>query len=81
MKVKLKLFAALRDVVGEAEQELSLDENTRAADVWARLREQHESLQRFDQPMTAVNQEYVASDALLCDGDELAFIPPVSGGV
>lgn len=81
MKVKLLLFAVLRDIVGDGELELELAEGSRPSDVWQQLRVRHERLRPFaDPPMTAVNEEYVAPDVPLSDGDELAFIPPVSGG-
>lgn len=81
MKIKLLLFAVLRDIVGSEEMTLELDPHSRPLDVWSLLRQRHPALANFaDPPMTAVNEEYVAPDAHLREGDELAFIPPVSGG-
>lgn len=81
MNVRLLLFAVLRDIVGTDEQMLTLTPGTRPVDVWEQLRSRHPRLAGFAQPpMTAVNQGYVAPDTPLNDGDELAFIPPVSGG-
>ena len=81
MKVRLLFFAVLRDIVGKSETEWEVPDGTRAADLWQRLRVQYEQLAAYAQPpMTAVNESYVRPDAVLRDGDEVAFIPPVAGG-
>ena len=80
MKVRLLFFAVLRDIVGKSETELEVPDGTRAADLWERLRAQHARLIAAPQPMTAVNESYVRPDAVLSEGDEVAFIPPVAGG-
>jgi molybdopterin synthase catalytic subunit len=80
MKVRLLYFAVLRDIVGKSETEWEVPDGTRAADLWQRLRAQHAKLAAAPQPMTAVNETYVRPDAMLRDGDEVAFIPPVAGG-
>lgn len=81
MRVRLLLFAVLKDVVGSSEQELDVPAGSSAGDVWTSLRAQHTRLQAYEKPpLTAVNLEYVGAETLLREGDELAFIPPVSGG-
>jgi molybdopterin converting factor subunit 1 len=81
MKVKMLLFAVLSDIVGEAVRELEVDDGTTALDLWSRLRERHPQLEAYERPpFTAVNEEYVAPETVLRNGDEVAFIPPVSGG-
>jgi MoaE-MoaD fusion protein len=74
VKVKVRLFAGLRERAGFAEREL---EGVReVADVWP-------ALGLGDEPeglLYAVNREYAESDRRLADGDEVALIPPVSGG-
>lgn len=70
----------LRDITGTSTAEVELPSGARAADVWERLRARHHELVGYRQPMVAVNEEYVAADQTLRDGDELAFIPPVAGG-
>jgi MoaE-MoaD fusion protein len=72
--VTVRLFAGLRERAGVAR--LELDDVARVADVWPRLG-------LGDEPsglMYAVNREYADRDAALRDGDEVALIPPVSGG-
>ena len=81
MKVRLLFFAVLRDIAGVDERELSLDEGATANDVWESLRRSYAKLAEYTQPpMIAINESYAAPDALLRDGDELAFIPPGAGG-
>ena len=74
MRVAVKLFAGLRERAGWSEREL--DGVDRVADVWA-------ALDLGDEPeglLYAVNKEYADGDRQLVDGDEVALIPPVSGG-
>ena len=81
MKVRLLFFAVLRDIAGSDERELALAEGTTAGEVWESLRRSYAKLAEYTQPpMVAINESYAAADAVLRDGDELAFIPPVAGG-
>jgi molybdopterin synthase catalytic subunit/molybdopterin converting factor small subunit len=76
MKIRVRLFAGLRERVGTGENEMELPAGARAGDVW-------ELLQIGDEPAGlayAVNRVYVGREHALADGDELAIIPPVSGG-
>jgi molybdopterin synthase catalytic subunit len=74
MRVTVRLFAGLRERAGTAR--LEIDGVTRVGDVWAKLG-------LGDEPgglLYAVNREYAGPDDALHDGDEVAVIPPVSGG-
>jgi MoaE-MoaD fusion protein len=76
MRIRVRLFAGLRERVGTGENEMELPEGARAKDVW-------DLLQVGPEPeglAYAVNREYVEREHPLSDGDELAIIPPVSGG-
>ena len=76
MRVAVKLFAALREQAGIRERELELADGARVDDVWP-------ALGLGDEPrglVYAVNRAYVDRSAALADGDEVALIPPVSGG-
>lgn len=78
-KVRVLLFAALRERLGAASLDLDLPADASVADVLATLERSASGLvgQRF---AVALNQRYVDRAALVSDGDELALIPPVSGG-
>ena len=81
MVVRVRLFAALREAVGRSEVELELPEGATPEDAWRRLLERHPGLSgRRASLATAVNGRYAAFDAPLAPGDEVVFIPPVSGG-
>ena len=78
MRVVVRLFAGLRERAGTGEQQVELAEGATAADVWASL---PDGLgERPDGLVLAVNRRYAAEDTPLADGDEVALIPPVSGG-
>jgi MoaE-MoaD fusion protein len=76
VKVAVKLFAALRERAGAGERELELADGACAADVWPALGLGNEP----DGLLYAVNREYAPRDRPLAEGDEVALIPPVSGG-
>jgi molybdopterin synthase catalytic subunit len=77
MVVRVRLFAALRERVGSAEREVELPDGATAADVWAALPELGAPPEGI---LYARNKEYVEPASPLEEGDELALIPPVSGG-
>jgi molybdopterin synthase catalytic subunit len=81
--VDVRLFASLREAAGAASLELALSPGATVADALARLAEQDARLGELLARLpvaAAVNREYATLDAALRDGDELALIPPVSGG-
>jgi molybdopterin converting factor subunit 1 len=81
MKVRLLLFAVLRDIVGSDERLLTLEEGATAGDVWQSLRGEFPTLGAYrEPPLVAVNESYAGATTALKDGDDLAFIPPVAGG-
>jgi molybdopterin converting factor subunit 1 len=76
VEVSVRLFAGLRERAGTGAVQLSLGDDATVADVWPAL-ELGEEPQGL---MLAVNKEYVRDNRALADGDEVALIPPVSGG-
>jgi molybdopterin synthase catalytic subunit len=76
MKVRIRLFATLRERAGADEVELDLPEQARVRDALDLLR----SVTSDVPVVMAINQEYATEDDVLQAGDELALIPPVSGG-
>ena len=80
-RVRLLLFAVLRDIVGTDQRDLVLAAGTSATQVWESLRRDNPRLQPYAvPPLTAINMTYASPETILREGDELAFIPPVSGG-
>ena len=76
IRVRVRLFAMLRERAGRSSVEVELAEGSTAGDVWA-------SLGIGEEPPAlgvAVNRAYADRTTALSDGDEVAFIPPVSGG-
>lgn len=81
MKVRVLLFARLRELAGGDELELEMTEGATLGELWSRLQERFPSLRAFvHPPLMAVNQEYASPDCALAGEDEVAFFPPVSGG-
>jgi molybdopterin synthase catalytic subunit len=82
LAVEVRLFAMLRERAGAASLELQVPAGTTVAEALTRLARWPELAELVDRlPVaTAVNREYVGRDTVLCEGDELALIPPVSGG-
>lgn len=76
MEVNVRLFAGLRERAGTPELSLELPEGARVSDALARLHE----LTAGVPVVMAVNHEYVDDGHVLAPGDEVALIPPVSGG-
>ena len=76
MFIALRLFAGLRELAGTGSRDVELPEGSAVRDVWP-------TLGLGEEPpglLYAVNKEYAPRDRELADGDEVALIPPVSGG-
>jgi molybdopterin converting factor small subunit len=81
MTVRLKLFAILRDKAGVAELPLALPAGATVAHAIETLAVQHPTLRpHLPRAAAAVNLARAAPDTVLNDNDELALLPPVSGG-
>ncbi len=81
MKARVRLFARLSELAGRREIEVELGEGLSAGEAYRLLCSQYPNLADYaDSVMYAVNAEYVSPEYPLRDGDELALIPPVSGG-
>ena len=79
MNYRILYFASLRDVAGsDVEEAQSLHTDARL--LYAELRQRHGFSLRQESLRLAVNGEFAAWDRALMDGDEIAFLPPVSGG-
>ena len=81
MTVRVRLFAVLREKAGVSECALELPEGSTVFGARSALLARLPALRdHIDRVAYAVNQSYVKLHACLNDGDELALIPPVSGG-
>jgi molybdopterin synthase sulfur carrier subunit len=81
MLVKVRLFASLREALGRGELQLELPEAATPEDAWRALVGVRPALaERRASLAVAVNREYAPFDRRLAAGDEVVFIPPVSGG-
>jgi molybdopterin converting factor subunit 1 len=81
MRVRIRLFASLRETAGVSAVPLELPPEASAEDAWGRLARDFPALApRRASLAVSVNRRYARFDAVLQDGDELVFIPPVSGG-
>jgi molybdopterin converting factor subunit 1 len=81
VRVRVRLFASLRETAGVPELPLDLPPGSTAEDAWARLAGDLPVLAPRRASLAAsVNRRYAPFDTVLQDGDEVVFIPPVSGG-
>ena len=81
MVVKLRFFASLRERVGRGEADWALPDGATVADLWTALCTAYPQVAPMSASMSfAVNREYAERDHRLADDDEVALIPPVSGG-
>jgi molybdopterin converting factor subunit 1 len=81
MHVTVRLFARLRDIAGTSELARDLAPGATVGTVWLQLADQYPELARYGRSISsAVNADYARMDHALRDGDEVAFLPPVSGG-
>jgi molybdopterin synthase catalytic subunit len=81
VRVTLRFFAIMRERIGESERQVAFAGGSRVADVLTYVEHEFEAIAPlFRSSMLMRNHEYVDREELLADGDEIAFIPPVSGG-
>jgi molybdopterin converting factor subunit 1 len=80
-RVRVLLFGPLADLAATPDVSLEVRGGASVADVLALVRGRYPALgARLDSTAVAVNLSYAARDAVVRDGDEVALIPPVSGG-
>ncbi|WP_400191574.1 molybdopterin converting factor subunit 1 [Hymenobacter sp. B81] len=81
MNLSIALFGITREIVGRPElQLLAVPAGQTVAGLLTQLRAQYPALAQLSSLAVAVNNEYAEPDALLHERDEIALIPPVSGG-
>jgi len=81
MTVKVLYFASIRDITGKGTESFELGSGASLKALLDQLATQYPPVgEMLASTMVSVNQEYVEPDATLSEGDEVALIPPVSGG-
>jgi molybdopterin synthase catalytic subunit len=81
MVIRVLFFGALKDIVGRSEESLPLRGGETVADILAAYRQSHPALEKWVPSLAvSVNQQYSSVSTVLKAGDEVAFLPPVSGG-
>ena len=81
MKIRIRFFASFREIARERERFVDVPSGTTASGLLATLARETPALEGIrSSTIFAVNGDYVSGDRVLQEGDEVAFIPPVSGG-
>jgi molybdopterin synthase catalytic subunit/molybdopterin converting factor small subunit len=81
MQVRVLFFGMLKEIAGGGEQKLTLADGARLADALAECEKRWPKLGDYlPATATAINQEFAPAESRLKDGDEIALLPPVSGG-
>jgi len=81
VRVTVKLFARLRDIAGTSDLVRQVPPGTTIRALWRDLAAEFTDFTAYERSISAaVNADYARMDDPLSDGDEVAFLPPVSGG-
>lgn len=80
MEITVLAFGIARDIFGRESVQISLGKNTDIASLKEKLEEQYPKLKELASYMIAVNDQYALANTMILAGDEIAIIPPVSGG-
>ncbi len=81
MRVRVLFFGQLKDITGNAEEEVQVSEGTTLGDLFEECARRYPKLGAMRASIVfARNQEFARAGQSLADGDEVAFLPPVSGG-
>ena len=81
MKVNVLLFGIARDIVGDSKLEIEHQDQLDIKSFKQILESKYPKMSHLSYYKVAVNQEFALDDQILQEGDEVALIPPVSGGV
>lgn len=80
MTVNVKFFALGKELIGENQLEMTVPDGATAGELIDQLKEKYPRFAELNSFLVAVNLEYAELNTPLNDGDEIAVIPPVSGG-
>ena len=82
MRVTIRLFARLREIAGQSELPQELPDEATVRTAWEATVRQFPALGEYERSLSAaVNADYARFSTPLQDGDDVAFLPPVSGGI
>jgi molybdopterin converting factor subunit 1 len=82
MRIQVKLFATLRQLAGWSQQTIELADGSTLNTLLIQLTERHPALNLTGRTLyAAINLEFAKPEQVLTDGDEVALMPPVSGGI
>ena len=80
MQLEIFAFGITKDIVGSTLFKLDVPDNCPITDLKAKLYEKYPKMEQLKSLLIAVNEEYGNDNYILKEGDEIALIPPVSGG-
>jgi molybdopterin converting factor subunit 1 len=81
MKITVKFFASYRDIAGRSEETQVMSEGATVSVLLLLLKEKYPKLGSLsDNIIVSVNKKYAREEVALKEGDEVALLPPVSGG-
>jgi len=81
VRVRIQLFARLRELAGRDEWICDVPDGASVRDVWAALAAAHPDMVSLASSISAaVNTDFASMKTIVHEGDEVAFLPPVSGG-
>ena len=80
MKIEIALFGIIKEIVGASSLSYELTEGKNVNALLEKLHQEYPRLQNLKSLLVAVNSEYADDEQVLSEKDEIALIPPVSGG-
>jgi molybdopterin converting factor subunit 1 len=80
MELNIQAFGIAKEIVGGSEVQLQVNEKITAAELKTLLETRYQQLAKLSSFLLAVNDEYAEPEEIVKAGDEIAIIPPVSGG-
>ncbi|MGC8913019.1 MAG: molybdopterin converting factor subunit 1 [Thermoplasmata archaeon] len=80
MKIKVKYFAGLRDITGRETETINVEHGITISGLLSLLYKKYPEMKKTAEIIVAKNRQYVEENERIEDGDEIALLPPVSGG-
>ena len=80
MKVKLRFFASIKEMIGVSEEEIDISVGSTLETLITQVSSSYAKLATLEKILVAINGSYVDLETVIAEGDVVAFFPPVSGG-